>query len=510
MRKCNVAIEDNCMMINQVDSDLFEEILASVSNGIYAVDCQGQIIYWGNAMEQLSGLRRCDVLNKNIYDVFPLLKNSEDNDYLIQAFDGVKSTSQNNCYMKSSGEKNNFFKTYYAPLRAKTDEIIGSIVIVHDLSELQEANQKIQETEDRFRIMSDCAPIAIWMSREDTLCDFFNNEWLKFTGRTFKQEFGVGWAAGIHPEDYQYTMDSYLAAFHLRENFTIEYRLKRHDGQFRWLLDCGTPRYTPEGKFVGYIGSCTDITDIKTAIGQLDDVVKQLEKSLQVRDDFLSIAAHELRTPMTPLKINLQAIQLYLPTIIERCPDAAIMASGIENIQRQVDRMLKLIENLLDASNISRIEKQRLNIEEVDLVQIVNEVLKRYQRQNIHLNFSCKQCIGHWDVIMIDQIVDNVFNNAIKYGKNNPITIYLTETKTHVKLIIQDEGIGISKKSQKIVFNRFERAAPSEHYGGLGLGLYIVKQYVSMHDGTIIIKSEVDKGTSVIIELPKKPEANKV
>lgn len=496
------------MKINPFDSDILEEILAAVSNGIYAVDRQGQIIYWGKGMEQLSGLAQCDVINKNIFNVFPLLKHSKDHDCLIQAFDGVRSTSENNCYMKSSIGKNIFLKNCYSPLRAKTNEVIGSIVIVRDLAELQEANQAIQEVEDRFRVMSDCAPIAIWMSREDTLCDFFNNEWLRFTGRTFEQEFGVGWATGIHPEDFQYTMDSYLTAFNERKSFTLEYRLRRHDGQFRWMLDRGMPRYTPEGKFVGYIGSCTDITDIRTSIDQLDCVVKQLERTLQVRDDFLAIAAHELRTPMTPINIRLQAIQLHLPTIIERAPDAVLVENGISNISRQVDRMLKLIENLLDASSISRIEKKILNLEEVDLVQIVKEVVERYQRKNIHLIFSCEQCIGHWDIIMIDQIIDNIFNNALKYGKDNPITIYLSENKTHIKIIVQDKGIGISKNSQKIIFNRFERAASSKHYGGLGLGLYIAKQYVSMHNGTIMIESEVNKGTSIIIDLPKRPNAS--
>lgn len=241
------------MKINQVDSDILEEILAAVSNGVYAVDRQGQIIYWGNGMERLSGLSQRDVINKNIFDVFPSLSNSEDNDCLIRAFDGFQSTSESNCYIKSSVGKNIFLKNCYTPLRAKTNEVIGSTVIVRDLAELQEANQRIQEVEDRFRVMSDCAPIAIWMSRQDTLCDFFNNEWLKFTGRTFEQEFGVGWASGIHPEDFQYAMDSYLAAFNVRDSFSIEYRLRRHDGQFRWMLDRGMPRYTPEGKFVGYI-----------------------------------------------------------------------------------------------------------------------------------------------------------------------------------------------------------------------------------------------------------------
>jgi len=157
--------------------------------------------------------------------------------------------------------------------------------------------QQIRETESRFRIMADAAPVLLWMSRTDGLCTFFNQTWLNFTGRSQEEEWGIGWAEGIHFEDFQRCIDTYVDAFNRREVFEMEYRLRRHDGEFRWLLDRGTPRYTPDGTFAGYIGSCADITERK----QLE---VDLRKAVKVRDEFLSIASHELRTPLTSLKLR--------------------------------------------------------------------------------------------------------------------------------------------------------------------------------------------------------------
>ena len=115
----------------------------------------------------------------------------------------------------------------------------------------------------RFRLLADHAPVMLWMSGRDGLCEFFNATWLRFTGRTLEQEHGNGWAEGVHPEDFQDCMDRYLTCFVAREPFRMEYRLRRADGQYRWILDHGVPRYGQDGRFEGFIGSCIDITEMR-------------------------------------------------------------------------------------------------------------------------------------------------------------------------------------------------------------------------------------------------------
>src|SRR5262249_4426073 len=145
----------------------------------------------------------------------------------------------------------------------------------------------------------DASPVMLWVAGVDALCTFFNQTWLDFTGRRVEEELGVGWAESVHHEDLQRVMDTYLGAFNERRPFTMEYRLRRRCGDYRWILDRGVPRFSPDGLFAGYIGSCVDVTEVKDREASLHDAVRR-------RDEFLSIASHELRTPLTTLRLQVQ------------------------------------------------------------------------------------------------------------------------------------------------------------------------------------------------------------
>lgn len=181
-----------------------------------------------------------------------------------------------------------------------------------DITKSKQAEEVLRESEVRFRSMADTAPVMIWLSGTDALCNWFNKPWLEFTGRTLEQELGNGWAESVYPDDLQCCLDTYMSAFNARQSFKMEYRLRRSDGEYCWLLNNGVPRFTPGGEFAGYIGSCIDITDRKASeealkaradeLTYLTAVLAQtnvaLEKRNQELDQFAYVASHDLKAPL--------------------------------------------------------------------------------------------------------------------------------------------------------------------------------------------------------------------
>jgi PAS domain S-box-containing protein len=233
---------------------------------------------------------------------------------------------------------------------------------------------------------------------------------------------------------------------------------------------------------------------------------KNAENAIHTRDEFLSIASHELRTPLTPLKLQFHMLKKLAREsgLVEKSQGK--FEKMIERSDRQLDRITKLIEDLLTVSR-SNLGMVNLDYKKTNLCDLVGDVVEQFSDQlsasGIKLKLDlCESVIGLWDPFRIEQVIVNLLTNAIKYGDHKPIEISVSETGGVAQLAVKDHGIGINPKDQKRIFGLFERAVLVKHYGGLGLGLYIVNKIIDQHQGSISVWSEIGQGSKFTVELP--------
>jgi len=365
------------------------------------------------------------------------------------------------------------------------------------------AERVLKESEERFRNMADNAPMLVWVSGTDRKCTFFNKGWLQFTGRTMEQELGDGWAEGVHPEDLDHTVIAYNEAFDAQRSFQLEYRLRRVDGVYRWILDNGVPRFEAGGLFVGYVGSCVDITDSKQAYeGNLD---KQRVKSLRVLTGGI---AHDFKNLMSSILTTAELAEAEVG-------EGSSPVDEIRTIRDLAQRAVEIVRELMIYAG-----QDKGTFELVDLSQLVEEMLSLLRSmigKNVVLEADLPANLPPvWgNPTHLRQIVMNLVINAsdaingsggkIKISTSRARRTYSSQSGTAilsggecVRLEVSDTGCGMTPEQKAKMFDPYFTTKRTGH----GLGLAVVDAIVQSHGGVIQAASAPGRGTTFEVLLP--------
>jgi signal transduction histidine kinase len=232
---------------------------------------------------------------------------------------------------------------------------------------------------------------------------------------------------------------------------------------------------------------------------------REAERAVQVRDDFLAVAAHELATPLTPLQLELETLQRSL----DGANLGPVVQRRLDRASRQTKRLARLTERLLD---VSRLANGNVTLEptDFDFAEMVGETVEEFRGEanragsELTLN-TTSPVVGRWDRLRASQIVANLLSNAVKYGRGQPIELELRGSADEVVLTVRDHGAGIEPAALPKIFDRFERASPERRRGGLGLGLYVAREIAQAHGGRILVESRPDSGSTFTVTLPRRP-----
>ena len=251
------------------ERDRIKVTLEAIDEAVITTDTDGLVTFLNPSAERLTGWRLRDARGVPLLKIMELVDERTGKRAALpmdRRAGDAKPGAMPSILLVDRNGKRYPIEDSAAPIVSTGGEPVGHVVVFRDVTRTRGAQAALQESEARFRATADSAPVLIWMSDASKACDYFNRQWLEFTGRTMEQELGDGWAQGVHSDDLQRCLATYNAAFDARQPFKMEYRLRRFDGEHRWVIDHGVPRFAPDGTFLGYIGACMDITDQKRAL----------------------------------------------------------------------------------------------------------------------------------------------------------------------------------------------------------------------------------------------------
>ena len=354
-------------------------------------------------------------------------------------------------------------------------------------STVEERTRDLLISREHFKLLANHITQMIWTNLPDGNVNFYNQRWYNYTGLTYEETKEWGWSAVVHPDDIKETTDKYLTSLKTGEIFEVENRYRGSDGSYRWHLNRALPLKDENGDIILWAGTATDIEDQK--------------RELERKDEFIGVASHELKTPLTSLKGYLQLI-----SINKGAELSPMVTQYLAKANMAIKKLQFLVDDLLDVSKI-KAGHLNYNLESVNLKVIINDCIEN--AAHIYPSFSFEldnetDFIVKGNAERLEQVLTNLLNNAVKYSKaNKKVLIKTTKHDDNVRVSVTDFGIGLSDEQQYKIFERFYRVEDNKNMtSGLGMGLYISSEIINTHHGKIGVESKLGEGATFYFELP--------
>jgi PAS domain S-box-containing protein len=360
---------------------------------------------------------------------------------------------------------------------------------VLDITEKKLALEELERNEQRYRFLANSMPQFVWTGGSDGILHYFNDAVYEYTGLTPDEMSAGGWLSVIHPDDRQENIQKWTHSVNTGESFLLEHRFRRNDGVYRWQLSRATAQKDEDGNINMWVGTSTDIDEIK--------------KHEQQKNDFIKMANHELKTPVTTIK---GYVQLLMKTHANS--EDTLLTNSLATVDKQVTKLTNLVSDLLDVTKIER-GSLPLNKESFVLNDLIHDTIMDMgaaSKSHRIIFETAFEAPVNADRERISQVLLNLFTNAFKYSpKADEVLVKLEKgDNNRVIVSVSDYGIGIAEEDQGKIFERFYRVSGKDEktFPGFGIGLFIVNEIISLHEGKLWVKSEKDKGSTFYFSLP--------
>jgi PAS domain S-box-containing protein len=453
-------------------------IVESSDDAIVSKDLDGIIVSWNAAAQRLFGYSEAEAIGKSIMMIIPDERWDEEDEFRGRLRDGARVEHYETVRITKDGKRVPVSLTI-SSVRDSAGKIVGFSKIARDISDRKRAEQILRESEERFRLVANTAPVLIWMSGKNKLFNFINQGWLNFTGRGVEDELGEGWVSAVHPDDVQRCVETYSASFDAQVDFEMEYRLRRFDGEYRWMVDYGVPRFESDGDFCGYIGSCVDITERKSFAESLQALTGRL---IHIQEEERARIARELHDDFSQ-SLALQCIDI--EQLRKQIPDLA------EKEQARLTKMLKRMKTMSsDIRSLSH-ELHSNRLDHIGLAPAIGGLCKEMgEKYNLEVQFGEAGRPGDIpkDVALcLFRVAQEALGNIVKHSQAKIVKVELGSNLGGISLRITDDGIGFD---------------PSDTKPGVGLGLVGMSERLRLVRGRLSLKSEHLRGAEILAEVP--------